>query len=268
MKIFDTRFGPFAADEIEDQKMVRTMEAGHFPNEDEVETMLTFLNADSVVADIGANIGTVAIQLAKSVKEVHCFEPIPRNIVLLKKNIELQNLTNVTIHEFALGNEAGRTSFELDNAQNAGSYKAKEGADFEVRTLDSLGMHFDFIKMDVEGMEGRVFEGAQQTLASKPVLFFEMSAMILQYGPSLSTLQKMLRGYSLYMPGFFGSVHGKIASLYLSYALQMPGTLFLGHKGGHFDVLALPSDMTIYSKSSFATFARQFALFGKKFLRR
>lgn len=267
MKIFDTRFGPFAADETEDQKMVQTMESGRFPNEDEVEVMLAFLNADCVVADIGANIGTVAIPLAKAVKEVHCFEPIPRNITLLKKNIELHGLTNVTVHEFALGNAPGRISFELDNAKNAGSYKAKEGADFEVRTLDSLNMRFDFIKMDVEGMEGRVFEGAAQTLASKPVLFFEMSAMILQYGPSLMALQKMLKGYSLYMPGFFGSVHGKIASLYASYALQMPGTLFLGHKGGHFDVLAIPSDMTIYSKGAAATFLRQLALFGKKFFR-
>ncbi len=268
MKIFNTRYGPLAADEIEDKKMVISLERGEYPNEDEIETLLTFLNANSVVADIGANIGTVAIPLAHVVKEVHCFEPIKRNIALLEKNIELHGLKNITIHPFALGNAPGRTSFELDNPTNAGSYKATSGADVEVRTLDSMEMRFDLIKMDVEGMEGRVFEGAKETLASRPALFFEMSSMTLGYGPSLFAFQKMLAGYSLYLPNMVRGEHGKAPSLALAYALHMPGAFFFGRRGGHFDVLALPSDMTLSSATSITTLVYQFEMLVKKIFRR
>src|ERR1051325_7230549 len=64
------------------------------------------LQPGMVFIDVGANIGffsVVAAQIVGNTGKVYAFEPSPRNIPLLRRNIEARGLSNVEIHEVALG---------------------------------------------------------------------------------------------------------------------------------------------------------------------
>src|SRR5207248_2423763 len=50
---------------------------------------------------------------------------------------------------------------------------ADEGIEVPIATVDSLGLHPDFIKIDVEGYEPQVLRGARQTIKGSPIILFE-----------------------------------------------------------------------------------------------
>ena len=146
------------------------------------------------VLDVGANIGTYSLPLAKTYPALHfvCFEPQLPVCELLRKNIELNQLNNVVTHAIGLSDsprevtatlpdynlEPNIGAFSLDAEVQVHEYEVKtRGAaqTVELRTLDS----FDFrdvrmIKVDVEGLELAVLRGSQQTLVQNgfpPILF-------------------------------------------------------------------------------------------------
>lgn len=70
-----------------------------FPYEP-IETQLVkqYVKAKDCVVDVGANIGYYTLLMAKQRAIVHSFEPEPKNFALLKKNVELNNFTNVILY--------------------------------------------------------------------------------------------------------------------------------------------------------------------------
>ncbi|MDO8517961.1 MAG: FkbM family methyltransferase [bacterium] len=254
MKTLQTPYGLLAADEYDDKRMVAAIERGGYPAQEDIHLLLGFIDQGSIVADIGANIGTFTLPFARAAREVHSFEPVPRNLVLLRKNVEQNALTNVRVHDCALGAEEGHTSFSQETVQNAGTYRAVAGGEIEVKTLDNLGLDFDVIKMDVQGMEGRILMGATRVLQTRPILFFEMSGRMREYGPSLGTLKKILRGYTLYVD--IGHGWGRVSSPRVALALMSPGVYFFGRAGRDFDILALPRGKTFVASGYVTTFVR------------
>lgn len=150
-----------------------------------------------VAIDIGANIGCHTLTMASAVGpsgRVLAFEPHPRMFQRLTRNVELNGLRNIEHHNLALGDSEGETTLyapvesdpqpsmatlhlqnlELDRAQH-------EAFGVRVVTLDAFcGTHgverVDFIKMDVEGHELRVLEGARETIAAcRPKIVFEFN---------------------------------------------------------------------------------------------
>jgi hypothetical protein len=79
---------------------------------------------------------------------------------------------NSTIHPFALGEEEGVVAFAECEALDM-SHIGEGDLQVRVRTVDSLGLTPDFIKIDVEGFEPQVLRGASQTLAAGPIVMFE-----------------------------------------------------------------------------------------------
>jgi FkbM family methyltransferase len=129
------------------------------------------LTSESVVIDVGANIGVTVRLFAARAGHVHAFEPSPRAMRLLRANTG--DLNNVTIHQCALSNINGIVHFNEDYWLDLSSL-ADEGVEVEARTIDSLGLAPDFIKIDVEGYEHLVLEAARQTLRDhSPVVMFE-----------------------------------------------------------------------------------------------
>ncbi|HEX6042077.1 FkbM family methyltransferase [Longimicrobium sp.] len=131
------------------------------------------------VLDVGANIGYYTLLAAVLVGPkgaVHAFEPEPRNAGFLRRHVEMNRLRKVTVQQAAVSDRAGTARFDFGSGSGTGRL-ADSGA-IEVRTLRlddycaEHGLAPSAIKIDVEGAEMSVLQGARQTLERhRPVLF-------------------------------------------------------------------------------------------------
>ena len=125
--------------------------------------------------DIGANVGEWARPLAKRFDKVICFEPNPNFRNCFEKNI---NEDNVILHPYGLSTHAhtaeqGQNDTHLNFV--VGDTAPRDG-DIECRSLDSFELtDVDYIKIDVDGFEIPVLQGARETLRrNNPVINIEM----------------------------------------------------------------------------------------------
>jgi FkbM family methyltransferase len=138
------------------------------------------LDADSVVVDAGANIGnhSVFFGLVCGVRRVHAFEPMRVAYANLVRNLELNGLANVTAHNKAVGAAEGHAELLRYTAQNTGGTMLDLGRQgrYPVTTVDALGLdRLDLLKIDVEGAQHAVLEGAAATLARcRPLVWLEL----------------------------------------------------------------------------------------------
>jgi FkbM family methyltransferase len=146
------------------------------------ELLKRLIEPGMVVVDGGANVGCFTLLAARLVSEagrVYAFEPEPKNFGLLRRSLDLNGYANVTATRSALSNRAGTEELFLD-ASNLGnpSFQAANVPDragaVEVRTvpLDAFLAEagepkVDLIKLDTQGAEGLVLEGAERTLAGE-----------------------------------------------------------------------------------------------------
>jgi len=129
-----------------------------------------------VVLDIGANIGYFTLIFARLVGDngkVYAFEPDPANFALLKKNVEINGYKNVVLVQKAVSNYDGLLKLYLSekNPQDHRIYDWNDGRKFVEAQAVRLDEYFknyagkiDFIKIDTQGVEGAVIEGAVATL--------------------------------------------------------------------------------------------------------
>jgi FkbM family methyltransferase len=121
-----------------------------------------------VCLDIGSNIGQWTRPLAERFESVVCFEPNPNFRECFNKNI---TESNVTLWPYGLSDK------EHTAQQDFNSTVLKEGeGNIECKTLDSFNLtNVDYIKIDVDGFEVPVLQGAQETIRkNNPVINIEM----------------------------------------------------------------------------------------------
>lgn len=151
----------------------------------------TFSNAGSRnFIDVGANIGYFSCLLAKLAGidgKVLAFEPEPENFKLLQRNVARNRLTNVELLSCALGASEGAARLGLYKAANRGRHSLvdvenKEWIEVPVRRLDDVVREstpgvplWSLLKIDVEGYEGHVLAGAEETLSRTEILVIEFS---------------------------------------------------------------------------------------------
>ena len=128
-----------------------------------------------VALDIGANVGLWSRDLCDSFDHVIAFEPVEDFRKCLEKNVVSDRLE---IRSVALGNENTRAVMNVTEGNSGHSHIDPESfgsGDTEVVTLDSLALPMvDYIKVDCEGFEYRVLQGAQQTIQRcRPILVIE-----------------------------------------------------------------------------------------------
>lgn len=135
------------------------------------------------MCDIGANVGNHSLYAAKFLHADRCtvFEPNPPAVELLESNIFLNGLSDKFERKFlglGLSSEPAKDGAIRTPANNLGGARLRgEGGGIEIETLDNLvaDQSFDLIKIDVEGMEIAVLEGARGIIeAQKPALFVEV----------------------------------------------------------------------------------------------
>ena len=142
----------------------------------EMTTILSFCNQNSLVLDVGANIGTHTIAIAPHVARVVAFEPDPENIDLLSKNAGMQDpkvSKRIAITPIALGNDVR----EVGTVFDYGKTKLVDKGNILQTKLDNITgfPNVDFIKIDVEVMEYNVLQGAKNTIAYyRPHMLIEM----------------------------------------------------------------------------------------------
>jgi len=192
-------------------------------HEPELNFLITKLVKDGdIVLDVGANVGihTVAFSIAAGTGYVYAFEPVVEMARRLSENCALNRVENVTILPCALGasNEDLNMSVNVDGVALEGtsslvqSVHVVENPEFyqnrsvKVRTLDSLlgelGIddRIDFIKMDVEGFETYILEGATKTLKkNKPIMIIEAHSQRLEIaGKSFEWYLETFKDYHIF----------------------------------------------------------------------
>jgi len=151
-----------------------------------------------VVYDIGANVGVMTLFFARAVGADGCvvaFEPHPYSFKRLSRNVRVNRLRHVMLVNKGLGDEpkvltlfqpSRHLSGATLNGERASVLNEGDLIQYEVHidTLDNLvatlSLPFPhFIKIDVEGFEEQVLQGARQTIVSaSPELFVEIHRLV------------------------------------------------------------------------------------------
>ena len=169
---FTTRFGTITFNKERDEKMRASFETGGHQNED-IDILLPYARG-GIVVDVGAHIGTISVPLASVAKKVYAFEPVAESAKYLRKNITDNHLTNIEVYELAVGAHEGHVSMITNKAHNHAGTQVSGVGDIPMRPLDSFHLAPTLIKIDTDGFEPEVLEGAADTIATyKPVVFFE-----------------------------------------------------------------------------------------------
>jgi FkbM family methyltransferase len=151
--------------------------------EPEIRLLPSLIDRRRNAVDIGANKGTYSYFMARLAQQVYAFEPNPKMFAVLRRTAG----RNVTALPLALSDRSGaatlRVPYGRKGVSNQGSSlsAAKPMENFiplpvERRRLDDLGLgDIGFIKIDVEGHEREVLEGAAETIGrDRPTLLIEI----------------------------------------------------------------------------------------------
>ncbi len=130
-----------------------------------------FLRPGDSVADVGANVGVYTLFLAKLVGatgKVFACEPEPQNLERLRGNVQKNQLRQVEIVPAAIGAVAGEAHF-LSGQDSVGHLTDRpEGIVVPLQTLAATCAARPpiFVKVDVEGYEQGVIEGARGLMSA------------------------------------------------------------------------------------------------------
>ncbi len=118
-----------------------------------------------VALDIGAHNGMWSRVMAMDFEEVLAFEPVPEFRECWNKN--LAGFDNAVLFHYALGNENKTVAMKRERKISNGDTRVDPTRDgmTAMTTLDSFGFEdIGFVKIDCEGYERFIIEGAEETL--------------------------------------------------------------------------------------------------------
>jgi FkbM family methyltransferase len=150
--------------------------------EGENQVMGRYLRPGMTVIDVGANLGTTVLPMARAVGQggkVIAFEPQPLMAQCLQTTLSLNELFNVRVISSAVGAQADWSKINAPDISAGGNYGAmslgQEGLRVQVMKIDDLQLtSLHFMKIDVEGHEWPVIQGAQEVLLKyRPVIYLE-----------------------------------------------------------------------------------------------
>jgi FkbM family methyltransferase len=131
------------------------------------------VSKEAVVWDIGANVGYYSLIAARRAPlgSVVAFEPLPANVALLRRHLELNQMRNVTVIEAAVSDHEGVGHFEEHANNSRGHLVNRGGLRITLVTMDLYlnrhqGRAPELIKMDVEGAEFDALLGGRSLLAA------------------------------------------------------------------------------------------------------
>lgn len=149
-----------------------------------------FIEEDTVIIDVGANIGFESLYFAKKYPAnlVYSYEPTTIPYQCLSKSKDINGLNNLKIFKLGVGEESGRVDIHSATKEtyNKGLASIESNFDldntFEKETIDIITLddhikenkRVSLIKIDVQGYERKVLEGAADLIKKdRPVIIFE-----------------------------------------------------------------------------------------------
>lgn len=189
---------PFADTDLIQKRILTT---GHFFELPHLRVVQKIIPPQAVIIDAGANIGNHTLFFAGvcGAEKVYSFEPLHEVFRILEKNIHLNDFTQVTPINAALGAATGYADLSYYTPTNIGksSFVCGTEGGYKMTSIDTLALdRLDFIKMDVEGSQMAALEGARATLTRcRPVLWIELRRKFGEYEPAATLLHSM--GYQL-----------------------------------------------------------------------
>lgn len=185
--------------------MSRVLWVGQYLSEEnyreEQEFFRRYLRPDDDVIDVGANIGFFTLifsTLVGKFGKVYAFEPHPRIYKYLQGNLVLNKVDNVYAFNLALGNKSGTVKFSDKKGDDINSVVVDDDSGITVpaKRLDAVGIEsvsVSLLKIDVEGYEKFVLEGAGHTLQKVQCIYIEsIERHFLKFGYKLCDLLNIL----------------------------------------------------------------------------
>ncbi|MBI1778512.1 MAG: FkbM family methyltransferase [Proteobacteria bacterium] len=184
---YDCRHGRFVVPTA-DQYIAQSLNLYGEYSEREVDLFARIVGRGATVVEGGAHIGALSVPLGKRIGasgRLICFEPQYLLWQMLAHNLRSNGISHGEAVHAALGDRDGTIKVpsldytELNNFGNVSLIEPRwidaEGYDVPLQRLDSLGMRrLDFLKIDTEGMEAQVLDGAVETLRRcLPTVYFE-----------------------------------------------------------------------------------------------
>ena len=174
-----------------------------FPEYEEMNFINSFITDGNIIIDVGANLADISILSASKGENVRvfCFEPTEKLIQLINENILINHFEKrISVFQKAVSNINGKIHFTLEQESEISHISIdnrleKNSIEVESTTLDTFAEqhsinHIDLLKVDVEGAELFVFQGAKKLLKNQKIdcILFEFNKNIPRFGYSKSEL--------------------------------------------------------------------------------
>ena len=193
----------FYLDDVSDHIKLLYLKKG-MPWEKQIQELLKrYTKPNTIAIDIGGHIGTHTLSLSKLVGDegvVHVFEPQVKIFTELLINMSLNQCNNIVFHRKVLGNETKQVALTSLSSDNEGMCCVDLLNQYDqkvlMQKLDDFQLeNVSIIKIDVEGFELNVIEGARETIfKNKPTIIIEI------FNNNLEKIQNTLElmGYDLF----------------------------------------------------------------------
>lgn len=185
--------------------------------EDE-DVISSLLKEGMVYVDVGANIGTTTLAAAHAVGNsghVYAFEAHPVTARGLQKSVDINHhLKNrVTVRSVALGEKVGVTHMSTLDMDDL-NFVTTEGVEVRMSTLDTELENIerlDLLKIDVEGYEKCIFDGAVETLTKTDKIYFEsFEPNFRRFGYTLDAILQQLQNASFVVYSIKGGQYKEV----------------------------------------------------------
>lgn len=179
------------------------------------------IHEGDIVIDVGANIGYYTLifaQLVGSSGKVFAFEPESKNFEILKKNIEINNYPNIVAEQKIVSDKSGIVKLFIAEHGIVGhrinqQKSSQKFIEVESIILDNyikklnLDNKINFIKIDVEGSEPKVLEGAKEIMqkSNQLKIFTEFNReAVEEYGIEPKEMIDLFyrNGFKIYLPNY------------------------------------------------------------------
>lgn len=165
---------------------------------DNLDRALELVKNWTVAIDGGANYGLMSYHMNSRFQQVLAFEIDDKLRTCLAANMATFLCSNVKIEPCGLGDteksvDLVRTSKSFGNFVNPDA----ESGNFSIRSIDSYNIdNLGFIKLDCEGYEPLIIQGAEQTIKkSFPVILMERKVLVKKYNFGSRDTETLLQSW-------------------------------------------------------------------------